>query len=109
MGFGFKGNEEAEREVPVGCLGKGENSLPVVQLPLERHLLASELLRLEIVVRSPRSRPFRGQMKAHLRLEIVARRHPDERRADNPVRYGHRVARVRGRLLETLLINNWRS
>ena len=54
-------DEEIEREIAVGATGECKDRAPIVQLSLESYLLRRELVRVEIVVRAPRSRPLRSR------------------------------------------------
>src|SRR5206468_465027 len=92
---------------PVLRLREAENGTPVVQLPLQRDRMASEFLRLKVVVRRPGSRPLRCQVEVHRRLQVLARRYPDERSASG-YRPGWNSAVHAGRLiLNALGIDDW--
>ena len=78
-----------------------------MELALQGHLVGAEFFGLEVVVRSPASRPVLGEVEVHLRRQIVARRNSNERRPRNAAVYWPRVTGLRPRLIDALLVKDW--
>src|SRR5688572_30361295 len=68
--------------------------------------MASELLRLEVVVRAPRARPLRGDAERHLGIQILPRLRDYERAAAGNWRSSNATSRVRNLALDALLVDD---